>query len=157
VEVFLRLSPTNEDRCVTEVTDTTVKFAKDGSLADFTFDKVFPESTPQESFYRSVGLPLVDRFCRQNLSSLFRLFKSEGSSVLFAYGATGSGKSFTIQGGPSSEEGLLPRILKSIFNSLPEQCVVCPKDVKPKKAPKGEVTNGNFRTPQLFNLLLQSG
>lgn len=76
VEVFLRLSPTAEEPCITNVTDSTVKYNKDGTLIDFTFDKVFADTTSQEQIFRSVGLPLVDRF----LTLLYLLTSSPGCS-----------------------------------------------------------------------------
>lgn len=41
------------------------------------------------------------------------------SGLLFTYGVTNSGKSYTVQGGAkTSEAGILPRSMDTIFNSI---------------------------------------
>ncbi|KZT23854.1 kinesin-domain-containing protein [Neolentinus lepideus HHB14362 ss-1] len=73
----------------------------------YTFSHVFPTSTPQSEFFTQTTLPLVqDLLDGQN-------------GLLFAYGVTNSGKTYTVQGG--NEEGgagILPRTLDVIFNSI---------------------------------------
>ncbi|KAF9243827.1 kinesin-domain-containing protein [Melanogaster broomeanus] len=65
----------------------------------YKFSHVFLPSTQQADFFAKTTLPLVrDLLDGQN-------------GLLFAYGATNSGKTFTIQG------GILPRTLDVIFNS----------------------------------------
>ncbi|GAA6032256.1 hypothetical protein JCM8097_007148 [Rhodosporidiobolus ruineniae] len=73
-----------------------------------------PTTTPTEqagltqfSFFSHTALPLV------------RSFLQEGENcLLFAYGPTGSGKTFTVQGGEGDEAGLLPRIVEVVWGSL---------------------------------------
>ena len=73
----------------------------------FTFSHVFQPDTPQAVFFAETTLDLVRNF----------LFGSNG--LLFTYGVTNSGKTYTIQGGKDpSSVGLLPRTLDVIFNSL---------------------------------------
>lgn len=43
--------------------------------------------------------------------------RSASTGLLFTYGVTGSGKTFTMTGSPG-EGGLLPRSLDMIFNSI---------------------------------------
>ena len=43
---------------------------------------------------------------------------SDRNSCLFTYGASGSGKTYTIMGGPGEKAGIIPRAMESIFNSL---------------------------------------
>ena len=73
----------------------------------YTFSHVFPPDTTQTDFFNKTTLPLLkDVLDGQN-------------ALLFTYGVTNSGKTYTIQGG--SEEGsagILPRSLDVIFNSI---------------------------------------
>lgn len=73
----------------------------------YTFSHIFPPSSSQSEFFATTTLPLVkDVLEGQN-------------GLLFAYGVTNSGKTYTVQGG--SEEGsagILPRTLDVIFNSV---------------------------------------
>ncbi|TFK57609.1 kinesin-domain-containing protein [Heliocybe sulcata] len=73
----------------------------------YTFSRIFPTTTPQSEFFTYTTLPLVqDLLDGQN-------------GLLFAYGVTNSGKTYTVQGG--SEEGsagILPRTLDVVFNSI---------------------------------------
>ncbi|KAH0838561.1 kinesin-domain-containing protein [Lanmaoa asiatica] len=73
----------------------------------YKFSHVFRPSIQQADFFAKTTLPLVqDLLDGQN-------------SLLFAYGVTNSGKTYTIQGGnkPGSG-GILPRTLDVIFNSV---------------------------------------
>lgn len=73
----------------------------------YTFTTVFPPQTEQGEFFTQTTLPLVQRLL------------SGENGLLFTYGVTNSGKTYTIQGGNSVEEkGILPRSLDVIFNSI---------------------------------------
>ncbi|WVQ99831.1 hypothetical protein IAU59_006974 [Kwoniella sp. CBS 9459] len=75
----------------------------------FSFDKVFPPTTPQSGFFTTTTLPLVEK-----------LLQGE-NGLLFAYGVSNSGKSYTIQGGSTSsatDRGVLPRAIDVVFNSI---------------------------------------
>lgn len=61
----------------------------------------------QASFFRSTALPLVRDFLQKGENCL-----------LFAYGPTGSGKTWTVQGGAGDEAGLLPRIVEVVWKSV---------------------------------------
>ncbi|KAK4051981.1 hypothetical protein OIO90_004511 [Microbotryomycetes sp. JL221] len=64
----------------------------------------------QASFFRQTTLPLVQDF----------LIKGE-NCLLFAYGPTGSGKTWTVQGGAQTKDkGLLPRVMDAVWNSVSE-------------------------------------
>jgi len=73
----------------------------------YTFSHVFPPATVQEEFFSRTTLPLVrDLLDGQN-------------GLLFAYGVTNSGKTYTIQGGNEpGTAGILPRSLDVLFNSI---------------------------------------
>ncbi|WVW85845.1 hypothetical protein I302_107883 [Kwoniella bestiolae CBS 10118] len=75
----------------------------------YSFDKVFPPTTPQSGFFTTTTLPLVEK-----------LLQGE-NGLLFAYGVSNSGKSYTIQGGSTHsaiDRGVLPRSIDVVFNSI---------------------------------------
>jgi hypothetical protein len=73
----------------------------------YTFSHVFLPSTTQYDFFTKTTLPLVqDVLTGQN-------------GLLFTYGVTNSGKTYTVQGGTQEgTAGILPRSLDVIFNSI---------------------------------------
>ncbi|TDL28755.1 kinesin-domain-containing protein [Rickenella mellea] len=76
----------------------------------YTFTHVFPPETRQSEFFTMTTLPLVrDLVAGQN-------------GLVFTYGVTNSGKTYTIQGGDEPDTaGILPRTLDVVFNSLEGQ------------------------------------
>lgn len=76
-------------------------------VTTYTFTHVF-ENTGQSPFFVRSALPLVQHLL------------SGESGLLFAYGVTNSGKTYSIQGGRGGgdEAGILPRSLDVIFNSI---------------------------------------
>lgn len=107
----------NHPRCILPVDDKTVRLVapesqssrKPVSAVDdkiYTFDKIFPEPSTQEDIYRSV-------------SSLVKATVRGYNTTIFAYGCTGSGKSFTMTGN-SSAPGIIPRAISEIFSIIEE-------------------------------------
>jgi kinesin family protein 20 len=73
----------------------------------YTFTHVFPPTTQQPEFFAKTTLPLVKG-----------LLDGE-DGLLFAYGVTNSGKTYTMQGGSQqSSAGILPRTIDVLFNSI---------------------------------------
>ncbi|KAH9081853.1 kinesin-domain-containing protein [Lactarius deliciosus] len=73
----------------------------------YTFTHVFPPSTQQTEFFVKTTLPLV------------RSLLDSEDGLLFAYGVTNSGKTYTMQGGShESSAGILPRTIDVLFNSI---------------------------------------
>jgi hypothetical protein len=73
----------------------------------YNFTRVFDPAATQAEFFKSTTLPLV-----QNL------LQGE-NGLIFAYGVTNSGKTYTIQGGQGpGQGGILPRALNVIFTGL---------------------------------------
>ena len=60
----------------------------------------------QAHFFTETTLPLV------------RDFLSGENCLLFAYGPTGSGKTWTVQGGEGENKGILPRVMEVVWESL---------------------------------------
>ena len=74
---------------------------------NYTFNHVFPPETDQAEFFRYTTLPLVQGLLQGQ------------NGLIFTYGVTNSGKTYTIQGGNQpNTAGLLPRTLDVVFNSL---------------------------------------
>ncbi|KAJ3815667.1 kinesin-like protein [Lentinula aff. lateritia] len=130
IMAYLRIRPNvNEDDEVspylTQLTDTSVRMTDPNQehqnpssrfrssavtpSSTYTFSHVFPPNTMQGEFFTRTTLPLVrDVLEGQN-------------ALLFTYGVTNSGKTYTVQGGSSAgSAGILPRSLDVIFNSIEE-------------------------------------
>lgn len=73
-------------------------------ISSFTFTKIFDEKSTQEEVFESTCKILVD--------DLFNLKKS---GLVFTYGMTNAGKTFTVIGSPSSP-GILPQTLNYLFS-----------------------------------------
>ncbi|KAL1419750.1 hypothetical protein MTO96_004670 [Rhipicephalus appendiculatus] len=74
----------------------------------FSFTKVFPEGSSQEQLFQEAVQDPVDAFIN-------------GANVLlFAYGPTNGGKTYTMQG-PPTEPGVVPRTLDRLFRVLGPQ------------------------------------
>ncbi|GCB74803.1 hypothetical protein scyTo_0003896 [Scyliorhinus torazame] len=93
-------------------TNHTYSFVYDFSF--WSFDELHPEFSNQETVYKKIGFPLLEK-------------AFEGyNTCLFAYGQTGSGKSYTMMG--FSDEGIIPRFCEQLFAKVakPEmQQVTC--------------------------------
>lgn len=118
VQVYCRLRsmqhPTDVS-CMKVTSDTTVVIIPPESATNFrsannkeiqtTFSMVFTPDTPQKEVFNVVALPLVENVIRGR------------NSLLFTYGVTGSGKTYTMTGEPQ-DPGIMPRCLDVIFNSI---------------------------------------
>uniref|UniRef100_A0A3B4Z2H4 Kinesin-like protein n=1 Tax=Stegastes partitus TaxID=144197 RepID=A0A3B4Z2H4_9TELE len=86
----------------------TMKSSEKGigtSLHKFSFSKVFgPETTQAELFEDTVKSQMSD-------------FLDGKNALIFSYGVTNAGKTFTIQGTPK-EPGILPRVLDATFHHI---------------------------------------
>ncbi|KAK9542372.1 hypothetical protein VZT92_000242 [Zoarces viviparus] len=118
VGVYCRIRPLgaeNEECCVDMISNSTIQLhAPDGLKANrngefketqYSFKRVFGINTTQMELFEDVAKPLIEDLihCKNGL--------------LFTYGVTGSGKTFTMTGS-SGEGGLLPRSLDMLFNTI---------------------------------------
>ena len=74
----------------------------------FTFDSVFPPNTEQERIYKATAMPICDSVM-------------EGyNGTIFAYGQTGTGKTFTMEGmnDPPELRGIIPRAFAQVFEQI---------------------------------------
>ena len=78
----------------------------DGKLSAFSFDAVFQDAS-QADIYNEIARPLVE-----NVLVGY-------NATIFAYGQTGTGKTFTMEGEPSPEKkGIIPNSFAQIFTSI---------------------------------------
>ncbi|KAL0426556.1 UNVERIFIED_CONTAM: Kinesin-like protein KIN-5C [Sesamum latifolium] len=132
VQVLLRCRPFSEDElrnnapqvvtCNEYQREVSVSQSIAGKHIDrvFTFDKVFGPNAQQKDLYEQAVVPIVNEVL-------------EGfNCTIFAYGQTGTGKTFTMEGeckrsksGPAGElppeAGVIPRAVKQIFDTLEGQ------------------------------------
>ncbi|PON40489.1 Kinesin-like protein [Trema orientale] len=132
VQVLLRCRPFSEDElrsngpnvvfCNDCQRQVAVSQSIDGKHIDrvFSFDKVFGPFAQQRDLYEQAVFPIVNEVL-------------EGfNCTIFAYGETGTGKTYTMEGeckrkksGPSGElppeAGIIPRAAKHIFDTLESQ------------------------------------
>ncbi|KAJ7976146.1 Kinesin-like protein [Quillaja saponaria] len=132
VQVLLRCRPFSEEELrsnapqVVTCNDYSREVAVSQSIAGkhidrvFTFDKVFGPLAHQKDLYEQAVIPIVNEVL-------------EGfNCTIFAYGQTGTGKTYTMEGeckrsksGPNGElppgAGVIPRAVKQIFDTLESQ------------------------------------
>lgn len=107
IRVFCRIRPLlwsnirkNEDPIMVDLDKIVVKSA--GSKKGFEFDKVFGQSSTQEDVFVEVEPILRSAIDGHNV-------------CIFAYGQTGTGKTFTMEG-LNDQPGIVPRALKELFH-----------------------------------------
>ncbi|XP_064471732.1 kinesin-like protein KIF23 isoform X2 [Ornithodoros turicata] len=116
VEVYCRLRPLydqNEVPVIKRLNSKVVQFepldtAQSKGPAkqyQYTFKHVFDANASQQEIFQEVALPLVDDLIHGR------------PGLLFTYGITSSGKTYTMTGSPQ-DGGILPRSLDVVFNSI---------------------------------------
>lgn len=118
VQVYCRLRPMQRETdisCMKILSPTTVLLTPPSTALSYrnenvksmkyTFKEVFPPEASQQEVFDKVALPLVEG-----------LIKGK-NGLLFTYGVTGSGKTFTMTGEPHNC-GILPRCLNIIFKTI---------------------------------------
>ncbi|XP_047309222.1 kinesin-like protein KIN-5B [Impatiens glandulifera] len=128
VQVILRCRPLNEDEqrvnvprvvtCNEHRREVNIIQSVANKQVDrvFTFDKVFGPKAQQRSIYDQAITPIVNEVL-------------EGfNCTIFAYGQTGTGKTYTMEGGMrkkggelAAEAGVIPRAVRQIFDVLEAQ------------------------------------
>ncbi|KAL5019545.1 hypothetical protein ScPMuIL_002437 [Solemya velum] len=119
VEVYCRIRPLDNpdaEVCIKPLSPNVVQLCpsensvaatRNGQLREYqyTFQHVFDEYTSQKAVFDYVALPLVEDIIHGK------------NSLLFTYGITSSGKTYTMTGHPK-DQGILPRALDVLFNSI---------------------------------------
>lgn len=123
IEVFVRCRPLNpnERRAVVDVVPdknevrVLDRSSKVQDTKNFYFDEVFDSDAAQNAVYKSVVRPLID----QVLLGF--------NCTVFAYGQTGTGKTYTMEGNKSEDDlnweedpysGIIPRAISQLFDTL---------------------------------------
>ena len=91
-----------------QLSQVTLKSSDGAAPRSFTFDGAFDETTQQRPFYDDACFPLVE--------SILEGF----NATIFAYGQTGCGKSFSMQGpasppAPTEMRGVIPNAFAHLF------------------------------------------
>ncbi|XP_030296755.1 kinesin-like protein KIF20B isoform X2 [Sparus aurata] len=131
LQVFLRIRPftsaesdTGESQgCVTlEPPDTVLLKPPSLSLsARLSTDKSLPQTGQRFQFSQVYGPETTQRELFQGtVKDLVKDVLEGGNSLVFTYGVTNAGKTFTFLG-PDADAGILPRSLDVIFSSIDEQ------------------------------------
>eukprot|EP01080_Neovahlkampfia_damariscottae_P005627 gene5627-9444_t len=106
ISVCLRIRPSsdkNNTSTLTKLDSNTVLVEQ--KQDKYFFNNIYDRETSQEELYKNVGKPLLDSFFNGT------------SSLLFSYGVTNSGKSWTILGNDENK-GIIPRTLQDCFGKL---------------------------------------
>jgi hypothetical protein len=118
ISVYLRMKPlsSNDIRAISKVDDNTVEVTTQSRVSvakeryepkgdKYYFDHVFDENIDQNTIFKKTTLPLVESFF-------------EGTSCLvFSYGVTNAGKTYTVLGSPQNP-GIIPKTLSVAFSML---------------------------------------
>ncbi|CAG9315874.1 unnamed protein product [Blepharisma stoltei] len=118
VMVHLRVRPFNDDDINRSGRDSSIDFIdpskgivvikKDFDKKTFNFDSAFDYGTSQSEVYDKAAKPVVD--------SVLQGY----NGTIFAYGQTGTGKTFTMMGGQGDSRGVTPRAIQQIFQHIQE-------------------------------------
>ena len=125
VHVYCRLRPMqyeSDTACMVVVSPQSIQVTPPDTATNYragmskdvvySFKQVFDETIGQKEVFDTVALPLVKSLV-------------EGRNcLLFAYGVTGSGKTYTMNGEPQ-DGGIMPRSLDVLFNSIAHYQVNC--------------------------------
>ncbi|SCU95896.1 LAMI_0F04302g1_1 [Lachancea mirantina] len=101
ISVSVRIKPSYAGCSSWQLSDDK-KTLKHGDAGEFSFDNVFDTQDDNHEIYETIGRPIVDK--------LFEGF----NATIFAYGMTGSGKTFTMSG-VDSNPGLIALSVEEIF------------------------------------------
>jgi kinesin family member 5 len=108
IKVFIRERPFTEDELRLE-SASVASHSRDGCVrykgSEFQFEAFFDSSSTQEDLYETAARPIVET-CLKGYSG-----------TIFAYGSTGSGKTYTMLGSEdTSRRGILPRCVEQILS-----------------------------------------
>ncbi|KAL9647926.1 hypothetical protein ABK040_008197 [Willaertia magna] len=131
IQVYLRIKPIVSDigTCVKVVDEKTIEFNSQKSNDKYTFSKVFDSTANQKDVYEITSKPLLQK-----------MFDGK-DSLLFSYGVTGSGKTYTMLGKSQQQQvdlrkstiatgitsfdnedrGVIPRLLEDLFSMISAQ------------------------------------
>eukprot|EP00474_Spongospora_subterranea_P009537 CRZ09995.1 hypothetical protein [Spongospora subterranea] len=107
VQVFLRIrASTKEGLEISDMQTLKIRHPVNGSLNTFKFSEIFDATASQETIYQKTAAPLVKS-----------LLDDHRNSLIFTYGITNSGKTYTVEG-TAANPGILPKTLQDVFNRI---------------------------------------
>lgn len=111
VNVFIRLRHSDSGPSIVKTSPQVVTtIPSDGTKKkSYKFTEVFDEDADQIRVFQTVARPMLDS-----------LFISRKNGLIFTYGITGAGKTYTMEGGRDRGDGLIYRTFDYIFNSIGE-------------------------------------
>jgi hypothetical protein len=107
IQVAVRFRPLNdrENSADLEINEKSVVVSDRNSRHEFTFDYVFGQDSRQEVVYNKLAKSAVESVCNGY------------NSTIFAYGSSGTGKTYTMFGN-EEDLGIIPRACDSIFKNM---------------------------------------
>lgn len=111
VQVFCRLRALPEEcqSCVKLLSPATLTLTASSKIGrkecNYVFKHIFTSYAGQREVFEHVALPLLEDLVKGK------------NGLLFTYGVTGSGKTYTLTGEPSMP-GIMPRCINTLFNSI---------------------------------------
>jgi kinesin family protein 5 len=119
VQVVVRFRPFNDrERSDNSIEIDTVRDSLSipdrNNVHEFTFDHVFDGKVTQEEVYEKIARQAVESVCKGY------------NATIFAYGASGSGKSFCMFGnenGINKQRGIIPRSCETIFKNISKDMI----------------------------------
>lgn len=116
LQVFCRIRPLpnpNDISCIKVVPPNKIQVKspelnREGAYKEvqYVFKKVFNEKTSQHEIFMDTAYGLIENLIAGK------------NGLLFAYGITGSGKSYTMNGTSNENCGIMPRCLHVLFNTI---------------------------------------
>jgi kinesin family protein 11 len=122
IQVFARVRPLNDNEMAqrsgsvveTPSSREIIVHKQSSSTFTYNFDKVFGIGSKQSDVFKAVVQPLIGQVMQGY------------NCTVFAYGQTGTGKTFTMEGDPASNlpidkdpnSGIIPRALNALFDGL---------------------------------------
>jgi len=100
-------------------------------VKEYTFNQVFGTGSSQEDIYNGIAVPLVDGLFSEHESNMVGDKVVGKSALLFSYGITNAGKTYTMMGKEKSKDmvdatclninhGIIPRALNHLFLKMSE-------------------------------------
>ena len=138
IKVYLRIRPftaheerDDEHHAIRKLTEQSIEVSANAAIGKYYFDSVFDEDTSTKDIFAKTTQGLVRA-----------TFKGK-SSLVFAYGITNAGKTYTVHG-TEADEGLLPRTIRCFFDYL---------DVLNNERSDGQDVEGLFGSMEAFKAI----
>ncbi|XP_066549061.1 kinesin-like protein KIF20B isoform X3 [Amia ocellicauda] len=141
LHVYLRIRPftaaekdnDESQECVTiENSDTVLLKAPRSSLSARLSDKSLQQTAQRFQFSKVYGPQMTQKdIFNGTVKPLVKDVLEGGNSLVFTYGVTNAGKTFTFLG-PDNDTGILPRSLNMIFNNIQDK-IYTQMDIKPHR------------------------